>query len=366
MHDTIKRFITCYIPVTACNFQCSYCYLRWLKDRKIHDFCMPPELIVKKLSVKNLGGLCYFNLCADGETMMHPRLIDLIDLLTKEGHYVDIITNGTLTKKFEELISTLSKTQMRHVMIKFSFHYIQLKEKNMLRKFVENVNLVKNSDLSYSIEITPHDELVEYIEQIKEFSINNFGALPHITVARDMDTKEIALLTSMGREEYKKIWSQFDSTMFDFKFSIFNKKRHEFCYAGDWSIKLDLGTGEYRQCYKGIILGNICSNEPLNFKAIGKCRMPHCYNGHAFLALGTIPDLDCPTYASERDRKCVDGSYWLKPEVRNFFSTKLVNANELYNDKKKREAIAATNIDLAKSGIEKIIKKIKAGKAQNE
>lgn len=361
MQDTIKRFITCYVPVTACNFQCTYCYLRNLKDREIHKFCITPEKIAQKLSVENLGGICYFNLCADGETMMHPQLIELISLLTQQGHYVDIITNGTIKNKFEELIASLSELQMKHVMVKFSFHYIQLKEQNLLSKFVDNVNLVKNTAISYSIEITPHDELVKYIDEIKEFSIDNFGALPHITVARNSDTKGIALLTTMNRDDYKRVWGQFDSTMFDFKFSTFNKKRHEFCYAGDWSIKLDLGSGEYKQCYEGIVLGSICDDEPLHFKAIGKCRLPHCYNGHAFLALGTIPELECPTYAQERARKCLDGSYWLKPDIYDFFSTRLFDANRQYNKKERIGSIIDTGVDILKTGIHKVIGKIKVG-----
>ena len=155
------------------------------------------------------------------------------------GHYADIITNGTITKKFDELINTLNYEEQSRLMIKFSFHYLMLKQTDLMQTFVDNVNKIKNSNISYSIEITPHDELIEYIDDIKDFSLKNFGALPHITVARDMDTKEIALLTDYSRDEYQKIWGQFESPMFDFKFSTFNKRRKEFCYAGDWSIKLN-------------------------------------------------------------------------------------------------------------------------------
>ena len=39
--------------------------------------------------------------------------------------------------------------------------------------------------------------------------------------------------------------------------------------------------------------------KPIRFEAIGcKCTQPHCYNGHAFLTLGDIPELNTPTYAS--------------------------------------------------------------------
>lgn len=277
----------------------------------IKPFASKPEDIVKFFSLDRLGGSCYFNLCADGETMMHPELIELVNELTKEGHYTDIVTNGTLEKKFDELIDKLSSTQRNHLFIKFSFHYLELKKRHMINNFLSNVSKIKNAGISYSIEITPHDELVPYIDEIKEFSLREFGALPHITVARNEGTDEILLLTKYSREEYKVIWSQFDSEMFNFKFSIFNQNRtSDFCYAGLWSLTVDLESGLYRQCYGGDVLGLFTNlKKPINFRAIGKCRQPHCFNGHAFLACGNIPELETPYYYQERDRKTVTGEH---------------------------------------------------------
>ncbi len=202
-------------------------------------------------------------------------------------------------------------------------------------QFMENVDKIKKSFISYTIEITPHDELIKYINEIKEFSLKKFGALPHITVARNENTTNIELLTKLSRDNYEKIWGQFESELFDFKFSTFNKRRREFCYAGDWSLKLDLETGEYKQCYRGEVLGNICDEGPLKFRAIGRCPLPHCFNSHAFLALGNIPRLCAPTYSQERDRVMENGDHWLKPDCEHFFSTKLYDSNQEYSYVKK-------------------------------
>lgn len=366
MAEIIKRFITCQVPVTICNFNCQYCYLRNIQEKTISPFVLEPIDLAAKLSTDRLGGQCYFNLCADGETMLHPQLIGLIKQLTNDGHYADIITNGTISKKFDELILELSPIQQKHLMIKFSFHYMELKKRKLLDKFVENVNKIRESDISFSIEITPHDELIPLIDEIKAFSINKFGALPHLTVARDVDTKGIELLTRLSRKEYGEVWGQFESAMFDFKFSTFNHKRKEFCYAGDWSIKLDLESGKYRQCYVGEELGNICDEGPLNFSAIGRCRMPHCFNGHAFLALGDIPELNCPTYTEERDRICSDGSHWLKESCQEFFSTKLYENNEQYSSVQKEKCINNTKKAMVSSAKEKIIQKARKIICSNE
>lgn len=340
--EIIKRFITCNVPTSVCNLKCSYCYIRQLKrdDMKSETFVLSGQELGKLLSIKRLGGICYFNLCANGETLLHPELMDLIDALTSQGHYVDIITNGTIGKRINELVNHLNVSQQCHLFIKFSFHYLELIRTGLIDQFIDNVNKIKKSFISYTIEITPHDELIEYIDEIKRFSLLNFGALPHITVARNENTKNIELLTELDKDSYSKIWGQFKSKLFDFKFSIFNEKRKEFCYAGDWTLKLDLQTGEYKQCYKGCILGNICDNKPINFRAIGKCPLPHCFNGHAFLALGNIPELVTPMYSEERNRIMSNGEQWLKPYCNAFFSTKLYEANENYSYGKKVMCIA--------------------------
>lgn len=344
MNTGIKRFITCHVPVSACNFQCHYCYISQLKlnDKKIIPFCMPAKELAKKLSPERLGGYCYFNLCGNGETTLHPELCDFVSELTAQGHFVDIITNGTITQKFEELIDRLTPEQQNHFFVKFSFHYLELMRTNKMQSFIDNVNRIRKSEISYSIEITPNDELVPYIEDIKELSIREFGALPHFTVARNEATKDIILLTKYTREEYKNIWSQFNSDLFDFKFSIFNQKRTEFCYAGDWSLEIDLASGIYKQCYCGEVLGNLKNNAPIHFKAIGKCLEPHCFNGHAFLAFGDIPELKTPTYCMERDRVMDNGEHWLKEECQEFFSSKLKDNNSEYSTGEKGKSLSDT------------------------
>lgn len=349
--DKIKRFITCLIPVYTCNFRCVYCYLGHHNNSKaytggIKPFAISPQKFVEFFSKERLGGPCYFNLCAAGETMLHPELIDLVFELTKEGHYADIVTNGTLGEKFDELIEKLDDEQKKHLFIKFSFHYLELKKRNKMDEFVGNVNKIKISGISYSIEITPHDELVPFINEVKEFSVRQFGALPHITVTRNEGTDEISLLTSYNREEYNNIWSQFNSELFRFKLSIFNQSRKcDFCYAGLWSLAVDLESGLYSQCYGGDVLGDFKNlDRPINFRAIGKCRQPHCFNGHAFLACGDIPELTTPFYYEERDREMITGEHWFKPEIRKFFSSKLYESNQVYDEFQKKKVMRLNNI----------------------
>ena len=75
---------------------------------------------------------------------------------------------------------------------------------------------------------------------------------------------------------------------------------------------------------------------PIKFKPLGcHCQQPHCFNGHAWIALGTILDLKAPTYADLRNRVCNNGTEWIQPQMKEFLSQKLYENNEEYSPLKK-------------------------------
>ena len=270
-----------------------------------------PEQVALACSPKRLGGLAYFNFCADGETMLLKDLDLYVKELVKQGHFVEIITNMTITNMVDKFMEW-PREMLEHVEFKCSFHYLELKKKKLLEVFAKNANQLWGKGASINIEVTPSDELIPYIEELKNFSYSNFGALPHITIARNDSTKNIDYLTNLSDKEYSKTWSQFDSSFWKFKRSIFGKKQEKFCYAGAWSAYIDLSTGMANQCYCGKSLGNVFENpeRPFPENPVGCCSIPHCYNGHAFLTWGLIPDLDTPTYAEVRNRTTQNGE-WL-------------------------------------------------------
>lgn len=310
-----------------------------LFEGKLPEFRYSPKHVRKALSKERLGGTCLINFCAGGETLLTPKIVEYVKELLEEGHYVMIVTNATVTKRMEEF-SMLPCDLTKHLFFKFSYHYLELKKRNLLDVYFSNIQKVRNAGCSFTLEITPSDELIPYIDELKKVAVENVGAIPHVTVARDERNPEsLPILTSLSRDEYKKIWSEFDSMMFNYKMSIFEQKRREFCYAGDWSIYLNLLTGDATQCYKSYFKQNIFDNieKPIRFLPIGSnCREHHCYNGHVWLTLGDIPSLDAPCYSELRNRICADGSEWLKPEMKEFMNTKLKDTNMEYSEQEKR------------------------------
>ena len=338
----MKRFINCHVPVTTCNLRCPYCYITQNKwwDNKLTEFDYTAEHIKKALTAERLGGLCHFNMCGGGETLLPPQIVDIIRVILENGHSVMVITNGTVSKRFDEIIQ-FPKELLERLCFKFSFQYVELKRLNLMDKFFDNIKKVRNAGCSFSLELTPHDEIIDEIPKIKEICMKEVGAYCHITVARDDAKKGVPILSKYNKEEYKKIWQSFDSTMFEYKMSTFNIKRKEFCYAGAWSLLLNIGTGEAEQCYKSCIKQNIFKdiNKPIKFIPVGNnCRCDHCHNSHAFLTLGLIPELDSPTYAEIRNREDKDGNEWLNEYMKKNLSEKLYDDNKQYSKYQKLKA----------------------------
>lgn len=346
--DEIKKLILIWVPMSICNFRCHYCYLAQRDEH--YQGIQPhmryaPQQVAAALSKERLGGCAFINICADGETLLTKDIDLYIKALAEEGHYIEVVTNLTVTAMLDKILQW-DTALLRRIEFKCSFHYLELKKRNLLDKFAENVKKVWAAGASANIEITPSDELIPYLDEVREYSMKNFGALPHITIARDDRTKGIDYLTGLKMEDYDRVWSAFDSDFWKYKKTIFGKRQKDFCYAGMWSLLVNLSTGMARQCYCGKRLGNIFENPKaaLPEDAIGRCRIAHCYNGHALLTLGLIPGATQTGYGDIRNRVKSDGSEWLQPELKEFFNTKLINSNQELSVQEKRRAILKNDI----------------------
>ncbi len=328
----MMKFIDCSVPIDACNLNCDYCYIgqQYKFDHRIPRI-HSPQFIRKAISRKRMGGTAFVNFCGVGETLLCKELLPIVHELIEEGHYVQIVTNATISNMIERYLN--SSIDLSRLFFKCSFHYLQLKKNGLLEIFAKNVNEMREAGVSVSVEITPEDALIPYIDEIKTFCIKEFGALPHITVTRDERCADLRILSQYSDEEYKKIWSVFDSPMFDYKMEHRESQKDKQCMAGAWSIQLDLETGRMLQC-----VGSKCDigcifdlTREIDFKEVGKgCKLPYCYNNHAYLVLGVMPGEHAPTYCEMRDREMGNQEHWLNENMQEFFSQKLYRNNSLY------------------------------------
>lgn len=335
----IKKFIDIHVPIFECNLRCSYCYVSQMQqDKKKCQFNYSADTVKEALKAERLGGICHFNVCGMGETLIPEELVDYIRVILENGHTVMIVTNGTLTKRFEKFME-FPDSLKAHLGFKFSFHYLELNRVNMMEVFWNNVRLVRDNGCSFSVELTANDSYEPYIEEIKQCCLQHVGAVCHISVPRNEAAGGITLYSKHSNEEFYKIWKSFGSLMFELKMRHWGEARKEFCYAGLWSGLLNLGTGEFNACYRqpGPI-GNLFEHpdEKFEFYPIGKCEIPHCFNGHSFLAWGVIPEIDEETYLDIRDRTNDRGDHWVNNVMSEQFSEKLFNHNDILTDSQKK------------------------------
>ena len=332
----IHKFIELLVHgTTECNFHCEYCYV-WQK-REFTRGNITSEYTAKEirsaLSQKKLGGPCHLNACALGETLLSKDIVELAYELLDEGHYLSIITNGTITPKIDAILQFPDEL-LERMFFKLSFHYAELKRTKLSDIFWKNADKIKNSPCSYSIEITPCDNLIEEIGNIKkEFAVHAKGAMPHITFTRDTNKEGLDLLSELSLEEYKDIWQTFDSDLFNLKCNLYKKHIHQTCYAGSWSYRVNVVNGNLQSCYQQELVGTVFDEgqKTLPIISVGQgCRLDYCFNNHAFLAWGNVPELACDNYFKVRDRIADDSTHWVKETYAAAMQQKLYDNNFSY------------------------------------
>lgn len=252
-NDKLKGFIEVLIPITLCNLKCHYCYVIQ-RDNRTNDpgtVGHTPNEIRRALSKESLGGQFYISLCGAGETMLVKNLGEIVKNLLEEGHYVNVTTNGTITKAFDEFFRIIPEELLPHLNFSFSFHYLELLRLKQMDKFWDNISKVRTNGCSFVLQINLCDEYMPYWDEIKKLSIEKIGAPPQVAATRKEHNLEndVELYTSLSREDYEKKGDEFQSPLFKFTMKNFMVKRKEFCYAGKWSFVLNLQTGIMRPCY---------------------------------------------------------------------------------------------------------------------
>ena len=336
--EKITRFIECLLPITLCNLKCPYCYVIQRHNRKMAhaDLHYPVDHMIKCLSKERFGGMCFFSICGAGETMLCPELPTLVKGLLNNGHFINITTNGTITKAIDSIISKTSEDERKRLHIAFSLHYLELKKRGLLDRFFNNVTQVKEAGISFVVQLNLTDEYLPYIDEIKSAVKDRLGAFPQIAATRDevsLDSN-IRLRTKIPQAEYNSIGKSFDSPLFDCTLKFFNNPPKGFCYAGKWSYVLNLQDGTLKSCYASPRQINIFSNPdaPISLDAVGhNCKSLFCMNSSHFLSMGVNPEIQLPSYGELRNRKTVNGSYWYNKTARELLYHKLYESNQEYS-----------------------------------
>ena len=324
------KFVECLVPISHCNLRCEYCYVIQDNNRDSDrpKFRRNPQEIGRALNPARWHAERLFvSFCGAGETFLCKEMTDIVICTLMQGNFVNVTNNGTISPAIEKLINLPDDLSSRLVFA-FSFHYNELKKRNLLKNFAENVKKVAVSKASFTVQLNLYDGYLDCLDEIKNFSMENFGALPQIALTRAQQ-RGIAIHSSADFETYKNYGAQFNSPMFKFACENFLKSRAKnFCYAGENSWRLDLATGDLKRCYFERAYFNAYDNldKEIPLKPIGiNCRDTYCVNAIHFLALGNIPEINCPSYAQLRDRP---EAGWYKQTMKEALGGKFMPENK--------------------------------------
>ncbi len=276
--NLIKHF-SCELGSCVCNINCSYCYIDFREEQFKYNAFFPHSIsfMIKAVSKKRLGGPAFFNMCGMGETLLKPGAIELIYGLLSEGHYVGVITNGTVSAKIEELLR-FEKQYKDRLLVQFSCHYLELKRQNMLDVYFDNVNKLRAGKISVAMTMPGADEYIPYIKEIKDTCMKKTGFLPVISPIREETNYEngFPLGSKYTWEKYCEIWEEFGSKAIVMRGKTLGKFTG-LCYAGVNSGWLSFESGEIRTCVPGEHLDNIYEDITRKIKFKEECHL--CNNG---------------------------------------------------------------------------------------
>ena len=82
--------------------------------------------------------------------MLPKEVVPFIKGLLSYGHWVEVVTNLTLTDRINELLDVKDKSILKHLLVKGSLHWKELKNKNLVDVYFENMCKVIASGASSS------------------------------------------------------------------------------------------------------------------------------------------------------------------------------------------------------------------------
>jgi hypothetical protein len=346
----IYRFFNCPIPVKGCNLRCDYCYIIQqgndcrLDFAKTQDcFQYSVEHMLRSLTKERLGGVCAFHLCGIGETFLWSEIADFAVGLLENGHYVSFTSNCTITKPLKQ-VSELPAEFRAKLFFKCSFHWRELKKRNLLETFTRNVNMLKGSGISYSVEVVTNDYVLGELDDIKSYSLTQFGALPHVLTQRDEENPGVypRKSSALSSTEYAEVWGAFGSDLFAYHQATWDLKRDGYCYAGVYSFEFILKNGNVYPCPGNVKkVTNLFEDIETSamFAPVGhNCPFSNCFFGFVTHILAGVDRESESQYFFKdfRDRiRSDDGSHWLSDTMRYAYGHRCSEQHKDFNSDKK-------------------------------
>ena len=159
-------------PINSCNLRCTMCHFSFMRNQKIQY--IEPRLI------KNLDGVegRWVKIGSNFEPLMHPKFINIINMLSEMGCKIDLTTNGTLLS--EDITDQIASSNIKNITISFDSiqkqTYEKIRRRSKFESVIEKLTYLseKLSELDVFVAINTVlcrsniDELIEIIDYLED------------------------------------------------------------------------------------------------------------------------------------------------------------------------------------------------------
>jgi MoaA/NifB/PqqE/SkfB family radical SAM enzyme len=329
----LSKVVWAGVPDSLCNLNCSYCYTGENKGQK-GEYIYTVEHMLECFEPKRFGGPVFFEGTAAGETLLWDKIVDFTKGMLSYGHVVSYTTNMTVTPAIEEFCDFPMELRSRLV-FDASLHYLELRRKKLLDTFFGNLRMLKSAGISFATKVCISDTYITHLREISDLCQKEIGLLPLAGMERNYERNGGRIARKYSQDVSKLVKETCDARAWELHRRIYGHRRTEFCHAGEYSINLNLGTGDYTKCWgrsgrrknwrqslagseselfrkvplvnkltnrlfrePSQIVGNIFKNpnKPIKFEPIGGCPFYDCVCA-GWLCWGLIPELSVETHS---------------------------------------------------------------------
>lgn len=246
---------------SVCNLNCDYCFNPSSKFN-LKPFQIDIDNLIKTL---NDTGQIFRIGFTGGEPFLVPNFIDASKKISNK-HYISINTNLTVNR-IEEF--SLEVDPNRILFIHASFHYEELKKRNLLDRFVANFHILKNHSFNIYAESVAHPELELSKDDIDKFCKGN-----------DIELKYGPFIGEWNGKQYPESYSNEQILKFNLIKEELNKFKQygNYCNAG-YNAAVVYPKGNIKSCFNlnenlGNIYGKINFNKFTKTCPSKKCGCP--------------------------------------------------------------------------------------------
>lgn len=235
------------------------------------------------------------------ETLIPEETIDFVKGLIHKGHVVTVVTNAALTDRIHSLLEA-PEEDLKNLVIKGSLHYTELKKRNLLDTYFDNLRSVINHGASAYPFLVIGNEYLPYLEEIRDLCVNRLGCVPLVTpcfaMRDELDLKHGTVPDPPVTAELKsRVERLFHSRLYEecVRYTKIDPQE-TFCYAGLWSFGVNMGDGRIYKCHSSTTDRNFFEDLSLPAEELLKepvacsCGIANCALQYDFFSYNLMPD----------------------------------------------------------------------------